>query len=430
MPNPFSIDVGNPLQGLGAMANAYGRKVEKDELEEKQLLQQEQAQAMQEEIGGLLERGDIMEMSKYMAANPQLSKGIENAYNFKSDATKANKSETALKILSGADPYQAIRERAEMVKAQGGDPSHGLADLERSPEELKQMSAVWLANSGTPEQKKAAVDFGMIGGKGGSGAKVGAQEILEDGTVIQSTGSGIKVFNPQGELVKGQDAADAIRVGRAEKVSNLRKGAGGKRTAALEAENELKGEVEAGIISQKEAAKASIKAFDKIEAINEKIGLYDEGIALIDAGAGSGQIEKMFPSFKAASIKLDNLANRLGLDVVSNTTFGALSAGELAMAMSTAMPVGLDDDDLRDWMVEKKEAQEKLADYLESAAIYLGTPGNTKVGWLKKKKLEKKQRAQTQQQGKAPQAALDFLQANPQAAEQFKSKFGFLPEGF
>jgi len=170
MPNPFSIDVGNPLQGLGAMANAYGRKVEKDELEEKQLLQQEQAQAsrlaMQEEIGGLIERGDIMEMSKYMAANPQLSKGIENAYNFKSDATKANKSETALKILSGADPYQAIRERAEMVKAQGGDPSHGLADLERSPEELKQMSAVWLANSGTPEQKKAAVDFGMIGGKG------------------------------------------------------------------------------------------------------------------------------------------------------------------------------------------------------------------------------------------------------------------------
>ncbi|MEH6451279.1 MAG: hypothetical protein V7765_21640, partial [Oleispira sp.] len=218
---------------------------------------------------------------------------------------------------------------------------------------------------------------------------VGAQEILEDGTVIQSTPAGTKVYSPTGELVTGQAAADTVKLARAEKVANLRKTAGEKKLATLEAQNELEGEVAAGVISQKEAANASIAAFDKIEAINEKIGLYDEGIALIDSGAGSGRIEKMLPSFKAASIKLDNLANRLGLDVVGNTTFGALSAGELAMAMSTALPTGLDGPELREWLVEKKEVQEKLSDYLESAAIYLGTPGNTKVGWIKKKKLDR-----------------------------------------
>ncbi|GAF84393.1 unnamed protein product, partial [marine sediment metagenome] len=122
---------------------------------------------------------------------------------------------------------------------------------------------------------------------------------------------------------------------------------------------------------------------------------------------------------------------RLGLDVVANTTFGALSAGELAMAMSTALPTELDGPELREWMVEKKGVQEKLADYLESAAIYLGTPGNTKVGWLKKKKMERQQgrQAEQQPQAQAPQGAIDFLMANPQAADQFKAKFGYLPEG-
>jgi len=232
------------------------------------------------------------------------------------------------------------------------------------------------------------------------GTKVGAQEILEDGTVIQSTGAGIKVYNPAGELVTGKDAADAIKTARAEKVSNLRKAAGEKKTATLEAEKELKGEVAAGVISQEEAAKASVKAFDRLEKINDTIGIYDEAIAALDEGAGTGAVESMFPSMKEASIKLDNLQNRLGLDVISNTTFGALSEGEMRLAMETAMPKRLDGPALREWLVEKRQAQEKLSDYLESAAIYLGTPGNTKAGWLKKKKLERSK-------GATPQAKTD-----------------------
>ncbi len=365
MANPFYVEPVS-LQGLGQIAQAYGQKQQKEE--QQALQQQEKEQQLQQRQSAF----------KLLGESQQTEDPAQRKQLF----------------------MQAYQQDPEMVK--------GYID--------------------TIKQQKAGEQIGVE--KPGE-AKVGAQEILEDGTVIQSTPAGTKVYNPQGVLVTGKGAAEAVKMARAVKIANQRKASGEKKLATLEAQNELEGEVAAGVISKKEAAKASIQAFDKISAIEEKIGLYDEGIRLIDEGAGSGRIEKMFPSFKTASIKLDNLANRLGLDVVGNTTFGALSAGELAMAMSTALPTGLDGPELREWMVEKKGVQEKLADYLESAAIYLGTPGNTKVGWLKKKRLERSQGQQPAQAQaeQAPQAAIDFLRANPQAADQFKAKFGYLPEG-
>jgi len=417
--NPFFVQPAS-LQGLGQIAQAYGQS----ELRQEQTAKQ---QELQKQAQGVFLRGDIQEMSQFMVANPKMAQGIESAFEFSGEQTRKNAADTAFRILKGENADEALRDRAAFTSQQGGDPSGTLSLIGKSPEEQQRIAKITLAQTGTPEQINAISKLGIAGAP----AKVGAQEILEDGTIIQSTSAGPVVFGPTGERLKGQPAADAIKVARAEKVSNLRKAAGEKRTATLEADRDLKGEVDAGVISQVEAAKASIKAFDKIESINEKIALYDEGIALIDAGAGSGRIEKMFPSFKTASIKLDNLANRLGLDVVSNTTFGALSAGELAMAMSTALPTALDGPELREWMVEKKGVQEKLADYLESAAIYLGTPGNTKVGWIKKKKLDRARGRQADQTGQdqAPQSAIDFLSANPQAAEQFKDKYGYIPEG-
>jgi len=418
MANPYYVAPPS-LQGLGQIGAAYFQNQEQEEAKAAQA-------AKQQEAAGILERGDMQEISNFMINNPEMAQGVKQSFGFMNEQTEKNAVDTAMGMLSGGDSDSALRDRAAMISQQGGDPSDTLALLDVPEDERQKVAQFTLASFGSPAQIKAVSD---LTGGGTSETKVGAQEILEDGTVIQSTPTGTKVYTPQGDLVTGQAAADAIREGRAEKVSNLRKAAGEKKLATLEAQNELQGEVEAGVISQKEAANASIKAFDKIEAINDKIGLYDEGIALIDSGAGTGKIEGMFPSFKANTIKLNNLANRLGLDVVANTTFGALSAGELDMAMKTAMPTGLDEQDLKEWLMEKKDAQERLADYLESAAIYLGTPGNTKVGWLKKKKLEKRQKANQPQQNQAPQSAVDYLMANPQAADQFKAKFGYLPEG-
>ena len=118
--------------------------------------------------------------------------------------------------------------------------------------------------------------------------------------------------------------------------------------------------------------------------------VYDEVIASIDSGANTGVIAQKFPSMFQSSVTLDNAAQRLGLGVISSATFGALSEAEMKMAMSTALPKGLEGPALREWVINKKAADAKAAGALEDAAIYFGEPGNTVSSWLKLQKEQRK----------------------------------------
>ena len=76
----------------------------------------------------------------------------------------------------------------------------------------------------------------------------------------------------------------------------------------------------------------------------------------------------------------------MGLNVIQNTTFGSLSDAELAFALSSALPKNLAPKDLRRWLTEKRDAQQKLITYLQDVAIFMGTPGNTAAGWIEAQK--------------------------------------------
>lgn len=122
----------------------------------------------------------------------------------------------------------------------------------------------------------------------------------------------------------------------------------------------------------KDAGAESKEAFKSLKVIKQSLGTMDEAIAAIDKGASSGVGERFFPSFKQATIELENAANRMGLDVVSATTFGALSEGELKLAMDTAMPSNLEPQALKSWLVDRKKAKQKLGRELNKMAISLG----------------------------------------------------------
>lgn len=202
-------------------------------------------------------------------------------------------------------------------------------------------------------------------GAGGSD-KVQSSKTTPDGTTILVMKNGTtKVISAQGEELKGQARADAIRA------SELF-GAETQRTRAQE-----RG---IGELSAKQVG----LAFAEVGRIQKNIGNIDEAIAAIDAGANTGVIASKLPNITAASIQLANVRQQLGLDVIGSVTFGALSEGELNLALDTALPTGLAPKDLKTYLLNKKTAQTKLVGYLSKQATYLSKSGNTLAGWLEK----------------------------------------------
>jgi len=370
---------------------------------ERQKAEKAKQQDVLKKAASLFQTGTPDEISAFAIENPFILETLDKAVGFKSDVTKQNAIDTARDILiNKKDPSQALIERAETVIQEGGDASGSInlaEQAQQDPSSAIREAEITLAlyDPDSYEAYKQATTTGEVDTE----LKIGAQEILEDGSIIQSTPQGPVVYNPEGKKVIGKEAADTIKAARAEKVSNARKMSGEKKRASLEAEEDLKAKVESGVISAKEAAKISVNAFDRLEKINTGIRNIDEAIRLIDEGAQTGVIKSMLPSIRQASIKLDNLQGRLGLDVIGNTTFGALSGPELKFALDTALPQKLKGEELKGWLQEKKAAQEKLSDYIEAAAIFLGTPGNTVKDWVEQQR-DKRTAAKQELEGKPP----------------------------
>lgn len=221
-------------------------------------------------------------------------------------------------------------------------------------------------------------------------------ENLPGGITVQTTSTGKKrVTDAGGTVLKGEDAVNAINDAEELKSQRQIDVAGGRREAVLKQDIALGGEA-AGTKKAAEAAiKVSTDAFTRLEPLRTNIVNIDDAINLIDEGAKTGVISSKLPSIRSASIKLDTLQKKLGLDVIASTTFGALSEGEREFALSTALPKTLKGPDLKEWLIEKKRVQEKLINQLSEAATFLGTPGNTIADFIEIKKLESQSQAGT-----------------------------------
>jgi hypothetical protein len=199
--------------------------------------------------------------------------------------------------------------------------------------------------------------------------KVRANKIYSNGLVVQATDQGTVITAPNGQRLTGQAAQDALKAANNYEVELSRAEAGATAIGKISAEQ-------------------SRDALQKIELTKKSITNIDMAIKAIDDGAKSGIIYNMLPNVTLASGQLATAMNNMGLDVIQSVTFGALSEGEMRLAMETAVPRNLPPNELRQYLVDKKAAQQKAVDALYQAAISLSDPNFDFNAHIKKKAAE------------------------------------------
>jgi hypothetical protein len=217
-------------------------------------------------------------------------------------------------------------------------------------------------------------------------------------TAQYGTDGSVKYFEfgkeiPQDQVGAKLEAAESAHAGSQQELfASRRRGA---NIEDLEFKPQIASETTRATESQKDVQQYISDAVPKINKIRSNVATYNEAIEAIDAGASTGKIQSFMPSFNEASIDLDNVRSRLGLDVIGMASFGALSEGELNLALNTALPETKEPAALREWIVKKQKAQEKAAEALENAVQFLND-GNSLANLVAegKKRRENKSSAE------------------------------------
>ena len=207
------------------------------------------------------------------------------------------------------------------------------------------------------------------------GFETQTSQILDGGLIVFAGKDGTSKVVRAGtnEEVTGEEALTAIEEAEDRGIQIQTERAGGRRAATI-------------------AVNTSLKAFDQVSKSRSNIATLTEAKRLIlEEGANTGVIADRLPNWKASTIALDTVKNELGLDVVGSVTFGALSEGELNLALSTALPTNLSEEDLVDWIDRKIVAQQKLQDYLYAQARFLSSGDKTLADWLDEAEARKEE---------------------------------------
>mgnify|MGYP003643589292 CR=1 FL=1 len=309
------------------------------------------------------------------------------------DAVPINAS---LQRKDGAGALALLDQRIQKLTSQGRDPSDSIAFRERlinNPEQaaleiadivsMGQQTGVLKAPQQPKDTRTSNIkEYQFAQGQGFEGS-------FND--FVDSSGTGLAVDDFIGTPVRVERDGKTFLAGMVQTPDGgfeVREvGVNGEltdtsgRTAGEQVKD--KGRTEA----VKRAVVQSDKAFEKLESINTNIANLDEGIDLLEnEGANTGVISKLLPTVRASSIKLKNLQNRLGLDIIGAVTFGALSKGELDLALNTALPRNLSEDQLVGFLRDKRNAQVKLRDSITEFAQFTGAGDKTIAEWLEFKK--------------------------------------------
>jgi hypothetical protein len=348
---------------------------------------QERAEAMRAALVGLAENpgATAEDYGRLMMQYPEISQDLQRGWNMISEPRQQTLLREMAQIYSAIDTdnidiaRNLLNERIEASRNSGREEDARQAEfilqtMEVDPRVAKTTLGISLRALGG-----SAFDGLLTGGR----TPIRSSQILDDGTVVAVTDEGPKVFSPSGEELTGQAAAEAIRQAQEFGVDIQAARAGERTAATLQARADLGATATGAEEAGRSGIELSNATFAAIGPIQSNIGNLDRAIELVEQeGANTGVLASRLPAWRASTIELRNLQNQLGIDVIGSVTFGALSEGELRLALETALPTNLQEDALADWLRRKRDAQQKLVDNLSMRAEFTAIPGNTPGRWM------------------------------------------------
>ena len=195
-------------------------------------------------------------------------------------------------------------------------------------------------------------------------AEVKSSKILDGGVVVSIlTDNTVTVRNGLGQLLpEGQDRADAIRI--AEERGIEIQGDRSQQRALGGLSSEIVG-----------------NSYKDMLKVRTNIATLEDAKRALESGAQTGFFAQFLPDISRSATELANVRGRLGLEVVGSVTFGALSKGELDLALDIGLPENMDEDYLKGWVQERIDAKKKLLVNLQDAASFL-SQGNSIGDWM------------------------------------------------
>ncbi|MGY8962550.1 MAG: hypothetical protein ACKVKT_03230 [Rhodospirillales bacterium] len=303
-------------------------------------------------------------LKEIFSRNPTMANNILDGLGARDTASReeAARDASAIQAVPFADRRAVILDRVARIEAQGGDASQTLSLLDMDEDAQNNSLRVIQSAALTAAQRVVA---------SGSGGKP-AEQVAFDAL--------IKDFSPE-----NQELARMVKAGliaRASLSADERIAVDEILAAQVAASKGVIAEAqEFGKLTGIARANQINVGFDAIKKIDANNLNLDQAIAALDAGAETGSIWANFtPTFREATVLLDQVRATLGLDVVSAVSFGALSEKELEVAMDTALPDKLDEPALRTWIINRKAAQAKLRSYYDEQIEWLEVGGPKKTG--------------------------------------------------
>ena len=205
----------------------------------------------------------------------------------------------------------------------------------------------------------------------------------QSGVLVKMKDGSVVVKTSGGQELTGEAAMEFVRKSQSN-YAELQKGIYQSReTGTLTAQADLIGDVEfqkKNAILRSDMIKLSGESMSKIK---QNLANYQIALDALDAGEGgiaiSGRISQFIPDITAAAQSLRTAKSKLGLDIIGSVTFGALSEGELKLAMDTGLPDdNLSPVELRKWITDRMDAQRKALSAVNDTLRHFTNQGSIK----------------------------------------------------